>query len=389
VGKNLNYIEESKVENINLIFDLIRNNDEITRVMLADMTNLTRMNITRLVGLLMDRGLVYEDGEINASRGRPAKKLHINPHIAYSISVNIDVGTITVAVVNLKNEIIIIETFDAEEQISMEDYVDKVYEVYKEWKAKYPSVFQKIGCIAFVGPGIINSETGEIVLSAQLGWRKENISNYASKKFGMKVIVDNDVKSALMGELAFTEKRDNPSIAYMAIGYGVGVGLWIDGKILRGANNNAGEIGHISIDYNGEQCNCGRRGCLDTVLSIRSFLKKARSMDKNIKSIKDISERYHKGEDWAIELVDDASRYFSIAINNIVYAYDPDKIIVGGLLFDMFPGILDIMMKSKHFRIYGGYIKNINIIPSLIGNEAYVIGGAIRAQSCMLEKMVI
>lgn len=387
--KNLNYIEEVKVENINLIFDLIRSNDEITRVMLADMTNFTRMNITRLVGILMDKGLVYEDGEITASRGRPAKKLHINPHTAYSITVNIDVDTITVAVVNLKNEIIIIETLDAKEQISMEDYVDKVYEVYEEWKEKYPEAFKRVWCITFVSPGIINSETGEIILSAQLGWRKEKISDYAGKKFGMKVIVENDVKSALMGELAFTEKMDNPSIAYMAVGYGVGVALWIDGKILRGANNNAGEIGHISIDYNGEQCNCGRKGCLDTVLSIKSFIKKARLMDKSVKSIKDISERYHIGEEWAIELVDDASRYFSTAINNIVYAYDPDKIIVGGLLFDMFPGILDIMMKSKHFKIYGEYIKNISIVPSVRGNEAYIIGGAIRGQGWMLEKMVI
>lgn len=387
--KNLNYIEEVKVENISLIFDLIRNNDEITRVMLADMTNFTRMNITRLVGILMDKGLVYEDGEITASRGRPAKKLHINPHTAYSITVNIDVDTITVAVVNLKNEIIIIETLDAKEQNSMEDYVDKVYEVYKEWKEKYPEAFKRVWCITFVSPGIINSETGEIILSAQLGWRKEKISDYAGKKFGMKVIVENDVKSALMGELAFTEKRDNPSIAYMAVGYGVGVALWIDGKILRGANNNAGEIGHISIDYNGEQCNCGRKGCLDTVLSIKSFIKKARLMDKSVKSIKDISERYHIGEEWAIELVDDASRYFSTAVNNIVYAYDPDKIIVGGLLFDMFPGILDIMMKSKHFKIYGEYIKNISIVPSVRGNEAYIIGGAIRGQGWMLEKMVI
>ena len=387
--KNLNYIEEVKVENINLIFDLIRSNDEITRVMLADMTNFTRMNITRLVGILMDKGLVYEDGEITASRGRPAKKLHINPHTAYSITVNIDVDTITVAVVNLKNEIIIIETLDAKEQISMEDYVDKVYEVYEEWKEKYPEAFKRVWCITFVSPGIINSETGEIILSAQLGWRKEKISDYAGKKFGMKVIVENDVKSALMGELAFTEKMDNPSIAYMAVGYGVGVALWIDGKILRGANNNAGEIGHISIDYNGEQCNCGRKGCLDTVLSIKSFIKKARLMDKSVKSIKDISERYHIGEEWAIELVDDASRYFSTAVNNIVYAYDPDKIIVGGLLFDMFPGILDIMMKSKHFKIYGEYIKNISIVPSVRGNEAYIIGGAIRGQGWMLEKMVI
>lgn len=388
MGKNTNYIGEIKAENINLIFDLIRNNDEITRVMLADMTNFTRMNITRWVGVLMDKGIVYEEGEIIASRGRPAKKLHINRDVAYSITVNIDVDAITIAVVNIKSEIVIIETLDSEEQISMEDYVDKVYEVYKEWKSKYPTVFKKIWCITFVSPGIINSETGEIIISAQLGWRKEKISDYAGKKFGIKVIVDNDVKSALMGELAFAEKKGNPSIAYMAIGYGVGVGLWIDGKILRGANNNAGEIGHISIDYNGEQCNCGRRGCLDTVLSIKSFLKKAHSIDKNIKSIKDISESYHKGETWAIELVDDASRYFSIAINNIVYAYDPDKIIVGGLLFDMFPGILDIMMKSKHFRIYGEYIKNVQIVHSKMGSEAYIIGGAIRAKSWMLEKML-
>lgn len=387
--KNLNYLEESKIENINLIFDLIRNNDGITRVMLADMTNFTRMNITRLVGLLIDKDIVYEDGEILAGRGRPAKKLHINPNVLYSVTANIDVDKITLAVVNLENKIIMSETIDAENEISMEDYVDRVYKAYKNWEYKYPNICEKVGCIAFVSPGIINPYTGNIIFSAQLGWRHENIVEYGNKKFGMKVIVDNDVKSALVGELAFRNKKDKSSIAYMAIGYGVGVGLWIDGKIFRGANNNAGEIGHISIDYNGEQCSCGRKGCLDTVLSIRSFLKKAGSLDKSIKTIGDISNKYQKGEPWAIELIDDASRYFSIAINNIMYAYDPDEILVGGLLFDMFPGILDIMMESKHFQMYGEYIKSIHITPSLMGTKAYLIGGAIGAQNYMLEKITI
>lgn len=389
MGKNLNYIGEIKAENIIFIFDLIRNNDEITRAMLADMTNFTRMNITRWVGDLMDKGLVYEEGEITSSRGRPAKRLHIEPNVAYSISVSIDVDTITIAVVNLKSEIVIMESLDAEQELSMKDYVDKVYEVYKKWQLEYPSIFKKIGCITFVSPGIINSETGEIIISAQLGWRKEKISAYAREKFGLKVIVDNDVKSALMGELAFSNIEDKSTIAYMGIGYGVGAGLWMDGKILRGANNNAGEIGHISIDYNGEECNCGRRGCLDTVLSIKSFLKRAQSIDRKIRSIKDISERYYKGEAWAIELIDDASRYFSIAISNIVYAYDPDKIIVGGLLFDLFPGILDIMMRSKHFKIYGEYINNVEIVNASMGSNAYIIGGSIRAKDWILEKILI
>lgn len=387
--RNLNYIEESKIENINLIVDLIRRNKEITRVMLAQMTNSTKMSITRIIGFLMDKGIVIEDGEILAGRGRPAKMLHINPNTLYSLSVNIDVDKATMAVVNLGNKIIITKTINVEVENSMEEYTDKIYEGFKSWEERYPNIIKKVECITFISPGIINPNTGEIILSAQFGWKNENIAKYASERFNMKVIVDNDVKIALLGELAFTDIVDKSNIAYIAIGYGVGVGLWLDGEILRGANNNAGEIGHISIDYNGELCNCGRKGCLDTVLSIKSFLKRACAIDKSITSIRDISKKYEEGESGVIELVDDASRYFSIAINNIVYAYDPDKILVGGLLFDMFPGILDIMMKSKHFEVYGEYIKNIHITQATLGKDSYLIGGAIRAQMYMLERLTI
>ncbi|MDO5726260.1 MAG: ROK family protein [Tissierellia bacterium] len=389
MNKNLNYIEEGKIENINLIVDLIRRNERITRVMLADMTKLTRMSITRIVALLLDKGIIYEKGEVSAARGRPAKMLHINPKRFYSLSINIDVDKVIMAIINLNQEIILRKTIDVKLENSMEDYVERIFKEFKIWEKEHFDITKKVECIVFISPGIIDPRKGEIVFSAQLGWKNENIVKYAKDKFGIKVLVDNDVKTALLGELAHLELTDKSNIAYMAIGHGVGVGLWLDGEILRGANNNAGEIGHISIDYNGELCNCGRKGCLDTVLSIKSILKKANNIDPKIESMEDIAKKFESKETWAIDLVDDMSRYFSIALNNIVYTYDPDKILIGGLLFERFPNILEIMTKSKYFKIYAEYIKNINIQSAKLGKQAYLIGGAIRAQDYLLEKITL
>lgn len=385
--KNLNNLEEIKIENISTIFDLIRNNEEITRVMISDMTDFTRMSVTRIVNLLMDKGMVYEDGEISASRGRPAKKLHIKEDALYSFTVYIDVDRIIVAVVNLKNEIIIKDIIDANVLFSMEDYIDNIYEIYKEWEIKNQSIFKEIKCISFACPGIVNPMNGEIEIAAQLEWRNAKVSQYASNKFGRMVIVDNDVKSALLGEVSSLNNKDDTIIAHMCIGYGVGVGLWIDGKILRGAHNNAGEIGHISIDNNGQLCKCGRKGCLDTVLNIDSLITRARLYDDKINSVSDIYKEYLNKKKWALEIVDDASRYFSIAINNIVYAYNPNKIIVGGKLFDMFPGILEIMVSSQHFKTYSEYINKIQIESSNMGEDSYLIGGAINSQRCAFESI--
>lgn len=387
--KNQETLEVNKIENLNLIIDLIRNNRDISRVKLASLTGFSRMNVTRLVGDLMDRGIVEEGGELSTRRGRPAKKLHLVADSINSLVINLDVNCMTMALVDLNNRLVLEEKVEAGQLKTMEDYLDKAYLVYEKWQEGNGEVLKRLKCISIVSPGIINPESGEIILSAQLGWRNIAIVDYAEKIFEKQVVLDNDVKAALLGELTLVEGDKTRVTAYLGIGYGLGAGLWTGRRLLRGAHNNAGEIGHISVDAGGKVCSCGRRGCLDTVLNIESFLDRARAGEPNLKELEDLTASYGEGRPWALELVDDASKYFSIAINNISFAYDPARIIIGGQLFERLPWLLEAFTNSQHYRDYVSHKDMIEILPCVRGSQANLIGGAFMGQLCSLESLFI
>lgn len=386
--KILNNLADIKIDNINFIFDTIRNNDGITRGKIAKLSGLSTMSITRVVSLLLDNNFVFEDGEIIGSPGRPAKMLHVNPSAFYTLTIYIDVNMIILAVVDLNNLIVLQSNVNSCEINIMEEYIDAAYDEYLEMMREYSHIEQGIECISIVCPGVIDQQKGEVLISAQLKWRNSKIVDYTNQKFGITTIIDNDVKSALIGELTYAKEYRDIDLAYMDIGYGIGVGLWIGGQILRGANNSAGEIGHITTNHNGLQCECGRRGCLNTVLNIKSFLNRAKKHDDTIISIQDIAQKYKQGESWAISLVNDACMYFSIAINNILYAYDPAIIKIGGKFISQFEGFLDIVSSSKYYgNNYGNFNINADIEFSSMGDKSYIIGGAINSQKLLFKKM--
>ncbi len=385
--KKINNLFDIKIENINLIIDTIRNNKGITRIELASLSGLSGMSITRIVSLLLDNDFIYEDGEVSNKRGRPAKLLHINPRAFYTLTIYIDVNTLIIAVVDLNNLIILQSNVNSNEINTMEDYIDAAYEEYEKMIKEHRDIKEGIKCISVVCSGVVDNKKNEVIISAQLKWRNAKIGEYTKKKFGITTIVDNDVKSALIGEISYNSKYNDINLAYMDIGYGIGVGLWIGGQILRGTNNSAGEIGHITIDYNGLQCECGRRGCLNTALNIKSFINRAQENDNNITSIEDIVKKYKMHEEWAVALVDDVCMYFSIALNNIINAYDPAIIIIGGKFVDQFKGFLDIISSSQHFIQYGNFKIDADIRLSSMGEKSYIMGGAINSQKLIFNNL--
>lgn len=385
--RKINNLSDIKIDNINLVHDIIRDNDGITRIELARLTGLSTMSITRVVSLLMENGFIYEGGEISNRRGRPAKLLHINSQAIYTLIIYIDVNTLIIAVVDLNNNIVLQSDINTNEISTMEEYIDTAYKGYIKMTKDNTHIMKNIKLISIVCSGVVDTKKNEVIISAQLKWRNEKIVDYAKQKFEIDAIVDNDVKTALMGEMACDRKYKNINLAYMDIGYGIGVGLWIGGQVLRGANNSAGEIGHITIDNNGPECECGRKGCLNTVLNIESFLNNAKEYDDTIDSIKDIVEKYKEDEDWAISLVDDACMYISIALNNIINAYDPAVIKIGGKFIDQFDGFLDIVFKSSHYKNYRNFNINAKIELSSMGEQSYIIGGAINSQKMLFNRL--
>lgn len=183
--------------------------------------------------------------------------------------------------------------------------------------------------------GIWNSMDHTIVNPIHLG-------KLVTEKLGIPAVIDNDVKSATCAELLFGQGKISDNFIYINVGTGLAAGFVIDGKILRGAHNNAGEVGHNVVDISRmETCICGRKGCVEGVVSGFGFHAQATSLlgkyetklnisDDSKVNAQEIFELAKQNDPLCTVLVDQAVKNLSALIMNLVRVTDPDAIILGG-----------------------------------------------------------
>ena len=219
--------------------------------------------------------------------------------------------------------------------------LDNIVLSIKNHLSEHKLKFKNIKAIGMAVPGIVkkNSIIQEIV---NISFNKKiNIKNYFQKRFGtkLKVIAENDANVAALGEYYFGAGKNKNPFCHMIVGTGLGLGIIVDGKILEGADNTAGEFGHLIVaeDYN-IKCNCGEYGCLETVSSGTGIAKLYYQMAKaeklyyltNNLIAKDIINNAKNGDEFSQRVLDKSMGYLAKAINELAKIINPELISIGG-----------------------------------------------------------
>ncbi len=251
---------------------------------------------------------------------------------------------------------------------------------------------QNILGIGIGAAGQINSETGEVIYSPNLNWYNVPLAASLERKFKIPVKVLNDVRAATVAEQKFGNGKGYDSFANIFVGTGVGSGFVINGKLVNGATNSAGEIGHICMDPEGPLCGCGKKGCLEAYCSgtglenyVKSeLLKGTKSIislmtEGNTELVKGpiIGKAAEQGDELALRAIKRVGYYLGIGIANIHTLLNPDVVLIGGgmtalkqyymptLLETMDSYILPVAGKSEHL-----------IKEAKFENDAVLLGGA-------------
>jgi glucokinase len=200
----------------------------------------------------------------------------------------------------------------------------------------------------FVGigsPGVISVETGTVIAAVNLGFDNVPVSKYLSEKFEVPVILENDANAAAYGEFKAGKAKNTENFIAFTIGTGIGSGVVLDGKIYRGTNGIAGELGHSVIKLGGRQCSCGRKGCVDVYASATGLItttKEAMEANKeslmwqlsegDIKKVNGITafKAARQNDKTALEVVNSYIEVLAAAITNIINTFQPDMITIAG-----------------------------------------------------------
>ncbi len=192
--------------------------------------------------------------------------------------------------------------------------------------------------------GIVNAKSGESIHSLYYGWKNINIKKRLEDELQLAIYVDNDVRAMALGESLFGATKDISNFVTLNISNGIGAGIIINNTPYYGVDFSAGEIGHIAVELDGDKCNCGNYGCLETVASNNNITKKAIKLIKqgvssslikdidniNNLTIEDICNAAKNGDEMSITVLKEAARYIGIAITNLINILNPTAIVVVG-----------------------------------------------------------
>jgi glucokinase-like ROK family protein len=340
----------AKLQNIHSILKGLLQYGQISRIELANLTGLTTATITNLVNELINQGIAREIGigkSASPRVGRPRMVLELIPAARYAIGVHIGIGeyhiVITDLLANIKHTVSTLFEICTDPEIVIQDMGDQINKLIEQSGIPLDAI---IG-IGVGASGLVNVETGVNVNAPNLCWKDVPIRTWINQKTGLPVVVDNNVRLMCLAESMFGVGKHIHSMAFIYARIGVGAGLVVNDNLYRGMAAGAGEIGHsIVIPDGGELCRCGNHGCLETLVSEPAIIRLAHQialahpqgiLAKELRNIsltpmEQIFSAARAGDPDVLKMLQERSRYFGIALANLINILNPELIILGGLL---------------------------------------------------------
>ncbi len=243
--------------------------------------------------------------------------------------------------------------------------------------------------IGMGSPGMIDSKTGEVVYSNNLAWEHFFLADEVQKHISLPVKVANDANVAALGETKFGCGKNYNNTVMFTLGTGVGGGIIIDGKLFEGNRSAGAEIGHSVIVAGGEQCSCGRRGCLEAYASATALIRDTkRAMlahkDSKMWEIGDIDSvtgktafDYKDSDIYAKEVVDNYIQKIGVGLTNAANVFRPEAIILGGGVCAQGDNLVKPLQEYLNKELYAGEKgPQVKILIATLGNSAGLLGAA-------------
>ena len=238
-------------------------------------------------------------------------------------------------------------------------------------------------------PGMIDSKEGNVIYSNNLKWKDFRIGESVSKMTGLKVKIANDANVAALGEVKFGAAKDYDDAVLLTLGTGVGGGIVVDGKLVEGNKSAGAELGHMVIEYGGEACTCGRKGCLEAYASATALIrdtKRAMEAYKDSKmweigSTDKVTGKtafdYKTRDPYAKAVVDNYVAHLACGITNVANVFRPQAVILGGGVCAQGDALVKPLQTLVDKEIFAGELgPQVPVLIAKLGNSAGLLGAA-------------
>ena len=359
------------------ILDHLRLHAPISRAGLAKYTGLTRSSVSRIVDQLLSANLVHETGAEQDGVGRPGTLIELNPAGGAALGVEIRVGYVFIILTDFLAHILWQKQVSLPDESGLPAYLGVVDQLIGEALAEAQAGGLKPLGIGVGVWGLVDVLKGEVRFAPNLKWRDVPLKQILENHFGLTVFVENDANAAAMGEYYLGSKevvKNVDDFIYLSTGVGLGGGIFSAGRLFRGGDGFAGEVGHMTIDPDGEPCLCGKRGCWETLVGSRVALQSYRAQTGQELSFEELAGLFRAGDPVSTAIFQKMALALAIGIGNLVNIFNPRCIVVGGTLEPVSDLLLPLVRDIFCQYSLSQPCQDVRVSPSALGEDSCVLG---------------
>ncbi|MBP1774207.1 MAG: hypothetical protein H6Q86_213 [candidate division NC10 bacterium] len=375
----------------------------ISRAEMVNTSGLNKSTVGSLLAQLQAWGFVKEGGRSEPRPGRPGTLLDVNPDGGRLIGVEIGVGFVSVAVTDMKAEVrwrqkVDVTIAPAPSRQHQARVLETAERLVQTAIAKTVGRHRMLG-IGLGVPGLVDHKTGTLLFAPNLHWRDVPLRDRWIERFGVPVIVENEANAAALGEQMLGTAKGVDDFIYLSAGVGLGGGLVVRGELYGGTGGFAGEVGHMTIEPDGPPCNCGNRGCWETLAGPTTIIRKVREAiaagraprqtlvgDGALEALRmdQVLQAAASGDPVVLEILGEVGCYLGIGIANLINVFNPSLVVMGGVLSLVAPYVLPRARQEVEARAVAAPRREVRILVSRFKFDACVMGGV----SLILRKIL-
>jgi glucokinase-like ROK family protein len=374
------------------VLDLIRSGGAVTRPEISRISGYGRTVVSQRLNQLMAAGLVREGELASSNGGRAPRQLSFVSDAGRLLVAQLGATTISAGIASLDGTVVTSRRQSINIADGPDRILDQVESIFDSMITQTGTASNAIWGVGIGLPGPVEYATGKPVAPPIMpGWDAYPVRTRLSHRYDAAVWVDNDVNLMALGELRCGVARGQDDIIYLKVGSGIGAGLVGEGRLHRGAQGSAGDVGHIEVEHNsGALCRCGNYGCLEALAGgaalTRGGIELARSAtsrflaerlaDAGTIEFTDIAAAADHGDPDAAKLLNSSARHVGQMLATLVNFHNPSLIVIGGSVARSGDSYLATVRQMVLNRSLPLATRELRITPSPLKDRAGLLGAA-------------
>ncbi|MGY2004031.1 ROK family transcriptional regulator [Blastococcus sp. SYSU DS1024] len=383
--------------NLGLVLRHLRDHGPRSRARIAQETGLNKATVSSLVAELADRRLVTT-GEVDraGSVGRPGLTVHLDGACVCGIGVELNVDYAAALVLDLRGEVLFEQRLALDlPALGAERTLDAVAGLVSDAVAAAAATGARPAGLTVAVAGLVRSLDGVVTLAPNIGWRDVAVLDGLRARLGtdFPIRVENDANLSAIAEWAMGSEARTSDLVYLTGEVGVGGGVIVGGRLLRGAGGLSGEVGHTSLGDPDAVCGCGRRGCWETVVGLAALLRAAADPGDPVADpardlearLAEVAARAAAGDARTLAALRQVGTSLGTGAAVLINLFNPRVVILGGYFAVLGEYLMEPLLTELEARVLGPGVAGARVVLSTLGFTAAVRGGAHVALESVLE----